>query len=432
MSNKTTAVNDPPSGERSGTADEALLQPGQPDNILWVLTEVYYPEEISTGYYLTSIAEGLSGTRRVKVLTGQPKHMSRGQRAPKREIRNGVEIIRSWGTTLDKNVFLFRLINMLTIGMSIFARSLRLFKAGDHVLVVTAPPSLPVTTTLACLLKGASFTLLVQDSYPEILVAVGAARADSLFVRTVNMINRWVYKYASRIIVMGRDMNELFVRKTKGLDVPIVTIPNWADLETIEPTRRENNALLDELGIKDKFVFMYAGNIGHPTDVETIVECAGRLLERPEFHFVFIGAGVKKKWLDDQVRERSLHNVTVLDYRPRSEQIVFLNACDVGLVALIKGMWGTAMPSRTYNIMAAGKPILALTERGSELAQVIDEDGIGWYVEPGDPLVLMEKIIELYDSREVLTAMGIRAREAALNKYSTASACESYSRALSE
>ncbi|MEO6052096.1 MAG: glycosyltransferase family 4 protein [Pyrinomonadaceae bacterium] len=399
-------------------------------NTLWILTEVYYPEEISTGYYLTSIAEGLAQSRTVKVLTGQPKHMSRGHRAPKREVRNGVEIVRAWGTTLDKNILVFRLINMLTIGISIFFKSLRLFKKGDQILVVTAPPSLPVTTALATLLRGTAFTLLVQDSYPEILIAVGATKENSIFVQSVNVINRWVYKYAGEIIVMGRDMNELFLRKTHGLDVPIVTIPNWADLETIHPTPRSENTLLRDLGIAEKFVFMYAGNIGHPTDVETIVKSAENLLDREEFHFVFIGAGVKKKWLVTQAATRHLKNVTILDYRPRSEQIDFLNACDVGLVALIKGMWGTAMPSRTYNIMAAGKPILALTDRNSELAYLIDEDEIGWHLAPGDADALAAAILEVYGNREDLNAIGARARIAALAKYSRAAAIEAYRKVL--
>ena len=401
------------------------------DNTLWVLTEVYYPEEMSTGYYLTSIAEHLAKTRKVNVITGQPKHMARGVRAPKHETHNGVEIFRAWGTTLDKNVMAFRLINMLTIGLSVFVYSLRHFKQGDQVLVVTAPPSLPVTTALAALMKGASYTLLVQDSYPEILVAVGAARPESAFVRFVHRVNRWVYKHAAKIIVMGRDMNELFQKKTAGLDIPIVTIPNWADLETIEPLPRNDNALLKELGIEDKFVLLYAGNIGHPTDVETIIEAADRLRERHEIHFLFIGAGVKKKWLDETVAGKGLENVTVLSYRPRSEQTIFLNACDVGLVALIKGMWGTAMPSRTYNIMAAGKPIIALTDEGSELARVVDEEKIGWHLEPGDPEALERTIVAAYERRAELAAMGDRARRAGRAKYSLTDACEAYRKALS-
>lgn len=400
------------------------------EQTLWILTEVYYPEEISTGYYLTSIAEGLASKRRVKVITGQPKHMARGRKAPKREMRNNVEIYRTWGTTLDKNIFLFRLINMAAIGLSVFFRSLISFRRGDHVLVVTAPPNLPVTTALASLVRGTSFTLLVQDSYPEILVAVGRARADSAFVSAVNFINRWVYKYASAIIVMGRDMREIFLKKTEGLDVPVVSIPNWADLDAITPMPRKNNELLGELGLMDKFVFLYAGNIGHPTDIETIVEAAQMLTHRSEVHFLFIGAGVKKKWLDEQVARRSLANVTVLDYRPRAEQNIFLNACDVGLVALIKGMWGTAMPSRTYNIMAAGKPVLALTDEGSELAQVIDEDRIGWHIEPGNAPALADLIVEIYAHRSELAPIGTRAREAAAEKYSPETAVAAYAAVL--
>lgn len=400
-----------------------------PDNTLWILTEVYYPEEISTGYYLTSIAEGLAQHRTVKVITGQPKHMSRGKRAPKRETHNGVEIYRAWGTTFDKNVFVLRLVNMLTIGLSVFFRSLLSFKKGDQVLVVTAPPSLPVTTTLASLLKGARLTLLVQDSYPEILIAVGAVKADSGFVKFVNFFNQWVYKYASNIIVMGRDMNELFSRKTAGLDVPIVTIPNWADLDTITPTPRSENPLLKDLRLEEKFVLLYAGNIGHPTDVETIIEAADRLKDRQDIHFIFIGAGVKKRWLEAQVPERALTNVTILDYRPWNEQNEFLNACDVCLVALIKGMWGTAMPSRTYNIMAAGKAIIALTDKASELALVIEEEGVGWHLEPGAPELLRETILEASGSTD-LAEMGSRARAAALAKYSPAVAIDAYKRAL--
>ncbi len=397
---------------------------------LWILTEVYYPEEISTGYYMTSIAEGLAADRDVRVLTGQPKHMSRGMVAPKREIRNGVEIIRTSGTTFNKNILPYRLINMVTIGASMFFQSIKRFQKGDHILVVTAPPSLSVTTALAALLRGASFTLLVQDSYPEILIAVGTLKKNSFFANMINFFNRWVYKYASKIIVMGRDMNELFLKKTAGLDVPIVTIPNWADLESVHPSPRSNNKLLKELGILDKFVFMYAGNIGHPTDVETIIECAAKLAGNERVHFVFIGDGAKKKWLEKRVNELSLRNVTVLDYRPRGEQVIFLNACDVGLVALIKGMWGTAMPSRTYNIMAAGKPVLALAEKNSELARVIDEHGIGIYVEPGDADALTDAIMKLYGSGVELDKMGKRAREAALKEYSLWVAVDAYRKAL--
>lgn len=399
---------------------------------IWIVTEVYYPEVISTGYYLTSIAEGLAGTEtQVQVLCGQPNYAARGTKAPSQETRNGVDIFRSFTTTLDKNVIPYRLINMAVLGLSFFISSLRRFKRGEKVLVVTAPPSLPLTTAVAALIKGSSYTLLLHDCYPDILVAVGKVSSGSISVRLMHRINRWLFKHASRIIVVGRDMQERMLEKTAGLDIPISVIPNWADLENIAPAPRNENKYLNELGLTEKFVITYAGNIGHPTDIETIIDGAEVFAHsNPEVHFIFIGSGVKKAWLEKAVKEKQLSNVSILGQLPRSEQHEFLNACDVGVVSLIPGMWGTAMPSRTYNIMAAGKPILALIDDGSELDKVVREDQIGWSIRPRDRDSFIETVKSILESREDLRAMGERARAAAERKYSLAAAVASYREVL--
>ena len=150
------------------------------------------------------------------------------------------------GTRLDKNVIPFRLINMLTLGASVFLKALFNFKKGDRILVVTTPPSLPFITALAALMRGAAYTLLIHDNYPEILIAVEKAKSDSLLVKSLSFFNRWLYKYARKIIVVGRDMKELVAEKTRGLDIPMATIPNWAELETVEPVSRAENKLLRE------------------------------------------------------------------------------------------------------------------------------------------------------------------------------------------
>jgi colanic acid biosynthesis glycosyl transferase WcaI len=123
-------------------------------------------------------------------------------------------------------------------------------------------------------------------------------------------------------------------------------------------------------------------------------------------------------------------NVALLDPRPRGEQREFLNACDVGIVTLVRRMWGVSMPSRTYNILAAGKPILALTEKDSEIDRVVREEGVGWCTEPGDPERLLATIREIYDERERLAAMGVNARRAAETKYALGEALRKYRTAL--
>jgi colanic acid biosynthesis glycosyl transferase WcaI len=399
---------------------------------LWVVTELYYPEMTSTGYYLTAIAEGLTDTFDVKALCGQPNYSARGVRATSHEVHNNVEIFRCFGTTLDKNIIPFRLLNMLTLSLSIFFKALFNFQRGDKVLVVTTPPSLPFITALASLIKGANYTLLVHDNYPEILIAVDKTTENSFLARSVNYANRWLYKFAQKIIVCGRDMKELIERKTFELDIPISFIPNWAELEQVGPQPRSENRLLDELNLGDKFVFLYAGNMGYPNDLESIIDCADNLKDDLRFHFIFLGAGVKKKYLEKKVLENKLTNVTILAPRPRTEQIEFLNACDVALVSLVKKMLGVSMPSRTYNILAAGKPILALTEEDSEVAKVIDEDQVGWFVPPNDPDKLLDMINRIYDERGNLAEMGNRARQSALKKYSLETAVAAYRHELSK
>jgi len=400
----------------------------RPATRLWVVSEVYYPEETSTGYYLTAIAEGLASDFEIKVLCGQPNYSIRGTRARKHEIHENVEIFRAAGTTLNKNIILFRLINMFTLGAAMLYHGMRRFRRGDQVLVVTTPPVMPFIIALASLIKGSSYNLLIHDLYPEVLVAVGKAAAGSVTVRTIDFFNRWLYKHARKIITVGRDMEQLVQNKSNGLEVPVHVIPNWAELERVRPDSRDNNQLIRELGLQHKLVILHAGNIGHPTDVETVIEGLRQLDDR--FHFLFIGTGVKQRLLERAVAENGLTNLTLLDPLPRDQQSVFLNAADVGLVSLVNGMYGAAMPSKAYNLLAAAKPILAITESGSELAQVIDEEEIGWHVRSGDSSEFVSKLNDIYHQRSRFQDMGARARIAAEEKYSLAVALEKYRRVL--
>lgn len=394
--------------------------------VFWVMTELYFPEETSTGYYMTRIAEGLAADFNVKVLCGQPNYSLRGTRAPRRETRNGVEIFRVPAARLNKNNLLFRLINMATLGFSMSLAVLRRIHSGDRVLVVTTPPNLPLIAAICSLARGAAYTLLIHDNYPEILIATGKVRRGSFSARFIEAVNRWIYKHASKIIVVGRDMAELAEEKTRGLDIPVVTIPNWAETDSISPMPKNENPLLVELGLSGKFVFLYAGNFGRPNDVESIVECAKLLESNDNVHFIFLGDGAKRPLIETAVHGGKLSNITLLPSRPRADQQIFLNACDVAIVSLINGMRGVSVPSRLYNILAAGKPVLGITEPGSEVARVIGEDRVGWITPPSNPKLLAEIISKIAAGGADFDTMGKHARDAALEKYSLQSAIARY------
>ena len=425
---------------REGSTEKSMRPPAAPVPAkklptLWVITELYHPENNQTGYYMTGIAEGLADDFSVKVICGQPNYAARGTRADKREVYKKVEIFRVCSTTLDKNILIFRLVNMLTLGISMFLKTLAKIKKNEKILVVSAPPTLPFFTALAAKIRRAKYSLIIQDKYPETLVAVGKLKPDSIFIKVLNKLNEKLYGGANKIIVVGRDMRELVVkqleRSGKKAKQPVEVIQNWASLEEIEPQPRNENQLLKQLNLLDKFVFLYAGNMGHPQDIESIVDCAEKLKNDGRFHFLFIGSGVKRKRLEEKVKNKDLRNVTILAPLPRGEQRLFLNACDVGLVSLVKNMRGLAMPSRTYNFLAAGKPVLALTEENSEVAYVLEEDDLGWFAPPGEPRKLLELVREIYKNRAELPELQKRARRIAVEKYSVETAVEKYKKILS-
>ena len=395
---------------------------------IWVLSELYYPEGSATGYYLTKIAEGLAQERPVSVLCAQPTYSARGTKAPWTEQRNGVAIRRCWGTTLDKDRLAFRTLNLLSISVSVLWRALRAVRRGEPILAVTNPPTLPFVAAMVARVKRSPYVVLVHDVYPDVLVAAGLSRPESLGVRMVGAAHRWLYSHASAVVVLGRDMQALVEGRAVERRGEVVIIPNWADIDTITPAPRSTNPLLKELHLEEKFVVQYSGNMGRTHDLESIVECARRCADEPDIHFLFLGWGAKEPWLRRTVAASHLSNITILPPRPRSEIPVSLNACDLAVISFMPKMAGVSVPSRMYNVMAAGKPIIAVADPESEIARLVREEALGWVVEPQRPDRLLAAVREARADQASRASMGARARCAAETKYSPESVMVKYNR----
>lgn len=396
------------------TSDQDLAAPTRR---LLIASELMYPEMTSTGYYVSAIARDLAATVSVTVVCGQPTYSARGTRAPRQELWHGVEIRRCWGTTFDKNRVLGRLANMATLGVSAFVAALRVLRPGDVALVFTNPPVLPALVAVACRWRGAACVPIIHDHYPDLLIAAAGVSEESTVVRVLRAANRWLFAGAKRIIVVGRDMKARLARHYPGVETKVDVCPNWAEASSISPASRRDNALLAELGLSNAFVLMYAGNLGYPQELATLLDGAARLAPDPRFHILVVGDGAKRAWLEAGILARGLRNMTVLGPRPRHDQQQFLNACDVGLVTLVKGMWGVSVPSRLYNFLAAGKPLLGVVEPGSEVDLVIREERVGWSTPPGDVEGFVTAVREATADSDRLQMMGVRARQAADRAY---------------
>jgi len=383
--------------------------------MIFVVSELYYPEEISTGYIMTKICEGLADNFPVKVITCKPNYSEKLE-ALGTEVRNNVLIERLNIPFLDKNRYISRAIRTLWVTVALSLKTMKQVKRGDTVFIVTNPAPLLLVMCIYCKIIRAKLIVLVHDVFPENLLVINLLNNKSLIYKLAKYTFDALYKKCDHIIVIGRDMAEVFNRKIGNHCPPISIITNWADTNEVFPEDRSENKIISEYNLKDKFIVQFAGNIGRVQGIEDIVDVAQQL-QNENIHFIIIGCGAKKSFLLNEITSRSISNITVLDALPRNTQNLFLNACDVALVSLASGMAGLGVPSKTYNILASGKPIIAIVEPHSEIALMVKEENIGWVVTPGDLDTLAATILEAKCSSNH-KEMGMRSRTVAENNYS--------------
>ncbi|MEJ2139791.1 MAG: glycosyltransferase family 4 protein [Gammaproteobacteria bacterium] len=395
---------------------------------VWVASELYYPDEQATGVFMTGIAEGLAARGlEVKALAAQPN----SGKVASHEFLNGVEVFRSWSTSFSKDFVPGRIINVLTTSFSMLFSALWRIRKNDVVLVVTNPPTLPYMIMLVCKIKRAKCIVRVDDVFPDNMHACNYYSNQSFIYKFFDWLTAWLYSNVDVLVVIGRCQEVLVQTKTDNIS-EIRVITNWADVDDIGPDPEAGKQFLAELGLEGKLVLQWAGNMGFPHDVETILEAIEKLSVHEDVHFLIIGSGARRPWMEEQVKKKGLRNVTFLGLLPRSQQQAFLNGCDIGLSSLVDGYWGIAVPSRSYNILCAGKPILTVAQADGEISRLIVDKSVGWVVPPGDSDKFVEVVTGVLNDRSQLVEMGRRGRAVAEQEYSAAYIIDRYAELLEE
>ncbi len=392
---------------------------------VWILSELYHPEVTSTGHYLTLIAERLAADGcDVAVLCGQPTYAARGTRAPRVERRRGVTIRRCAGTTFDKDHLAGRAVNTITLSASTLWTGLRRIRAGDLVIAVTNPPTMPLVGVLVAVLRRAHLVPLFHDIVPVVLEVAGRRPSGSLAVRFARSITSLVVGRARTVVVVGRPL--VAELESYGPTAELEVIPNWSDDADVVPIAPEDSAIRRTLGLVGQRVALYAGTFGRANDLETVLEAAAILAPRSDITVVLCGDGPQRATIEQRIEQRGSINVVLTGPYPREQQSDMYGVGDIVIVTLLAGMGRSSMPSRTYNALAAGCPVVACTDSDSELALLIEEHDVGAVVPTGDAAGLAAEIVRLLDDPR-LDQVAARSRRAAVGPCSAATALSSWS-----
>jgi colanic acid biosynthesis glycosyl transferase WcaI len=247
----------------------------------------------------------------------------------------------------------------------------------------------------------------VQDIWPDCLVIIGQLR-NPVLVRTFQYLEKFIYRVSARITVLSEGMKQNLMSKSVKGD-KIVVIPNWADVDHIRPVSKENNFRATH-NLSGRFVVMFAGNLGYIAVLDTVLDAAKLLSNDPNIIFLIVGEGNAKAALVERAEMMGLNNVRFLPTQPKEVLPEMLGAADVSLVTLNRHLGELNVPSKTYSIMASGRPVLASVPHDSEIARLIQEADCGVWVPPEDPECLAQAVQSLSKQPELLERLGANGR----------------------
>ncbi|NJN31392.1 MAG: glycosyltransferase family 4 protein [Synechococcales cyanobacterium RM1_1_8] len=392
----------------------------------------YYPEPIGIAPLMTELAEGLARRgHEVRVVTGMPNYPERQVypdyrgKAYVTEERNGVTIQRSYMWVRQNPSLMDRILLDGSFVATSLVQALRGWR--PDLLMLTAPP-LPVSVPAAMLgvIYRCPVVLNLQDILPDAAIHLGILTNPAV-IRIFEALEKFAYRSATAISVITDKFTENL--NGKGIESEKIScIPNWVDVNFIKPLPRQDNDFRRELGLEDKFVALYSGNIAHSQGIETVLRAAALLAHRPEIHFVIAGAAKAVTALEVWCGENGigLDNIHLMALQPRDRLPSLLAAADVGLIIQKRNVVAFNMPSKTQVLMASGRPIIASVPGDGPAADALLDSQAGLVVAPEQPEALAQAVVQLQENPGEARAMGDRGRRYALEHYSFEQALNRY------
>lgn len=379
---------------------------------LWIISELFPPDETSTAFILGEIANVMSQKYDLKVICGPEIYDKRKKTDPNNKfvLNPIIDVTHVKGVDLDKNIFWGKAMRFAVISWQLYKTAKKCIKDGDKVLLVTNPA--PVVVLVSKLKKNRNFELniLVHDVFPENIAPAGLKLPKFVYNLLKSIFDK-AYSRADQLIAIGRDMKQVLKQKVCRFEhqPKTIVIENWADLDIVSPMKLPMHP--------NKLVLEYAGNIGRVQGLQAMVEdikASGN--DNMEFHLW--GTGAEENNLKEYVQKNEANNIVFHGAYLRSRQSEVINSCDLALVTLTDGMYGLGVPSKTYNIMAAGKAILFIGDPNSEIGLLTKEKGIGYVFEPSDREDIINFLSNLSAKKcAEFKEMGQRARKVAEREY---------------
>ena len=343
----------------------------------------------------------------VRVLTGFPNHpegkvhpsyRSAFRRGTGEERFRGVPVYRTWLYPAPNKGVFRRSANYASFMLSAIVRGAAL-RFRPEVVIGTSPQ----------LLCAAHFVLEVRDLWPESLEAVGVCSEGTMAYRALDRIASHLYRDAWKIVVVTEAFRDALV--ARGVpESSISVVRNGVDTSFFHPDVAPSAWVSSQKQLQGKFIVSYIGTHGMAHALETVLEAAARLRHEEEIHFLLVGGGARLDALRKRKAELALDNVTFAGTQAWADIPSFLTASDLSVIHLARQpVFRTVIPSKMFEVMAAGRPILLGVE--GEAKELLRQAEAGLPIEPESAQAMCDAILSLYRDPERRRRLGANGRE---------------------
>ena len=320
---------------------------------------------------------------------------------------DGVRFVWIRSTAYKKNNWR-RTLNMLSFALNMYLIGLN--ATAPDVIIGSSPHLFAALTGyLLSRIKGSKFFFEVRDLWPQTLIDMGAATENSFSVKILRRIEKLLYNKAAKIIVLAEGSRE-YIKQRGIAPEKILYLPNGVHIDLFRITESREN-IRARLGVKEKFVAMYAGAHGAANALHTIIETGELLKDNDQIEFVLIGDGPDKMGLQQVAAQKGLKNIKFLPSVPKKEIPNYLNAADALVITLrAVGLFSYGVsPNKLFDYMAAAKPVVCAV--GGEMANLVKEADAGIAVEPEDAAGLADALICLMKDSAKCAMYGTNGRK---------------------
>jgi len=399
-----------------------------------IISLYFTPEICSDSPLMLALAEDLNGLgHEVTILTSVPHYTWGYIKEPYENNFFYIEefdrftVIRIWVYTTNRRNLFGRIVNYFSFFLLGTIAGILYVKDCDVIIVYSPPPTNGLLAYILSRIKRVPFIYMIQDLYPDVLVNLGIVKNKSL-ISFIQEIEKFYYRKAEFITVISKKFYELLLRRGVPKE-KIFIIPNCVDVNLLKPLSKFNEFSIQKK-LHDKFVIMYAGNIGFSQGLETVLESASVLSDVSDIVFVIIGEGANKISLMNKAEKIGLRNIIFMPFEPEERVPQVFSSADIMLVTLKKGISMNSVPAKLLSIMACGKPVIGMVDKGSDTWKIINQSKCGLTVEPGNSKALTNVILYLYKNKNLLKEFSANARQYAISNFSRKNMSNKYNTIL--